>query len=150
MKLHANAALSLNKRRLLVRRVVEEDWSLTKAAEAAEVSEPTVRKWVVRYLAEGEGGLLDRSSAAHRVHNRTPEDRIEAICALRRLRLTSAELADANVDELPAARSGSDPVPGALELASLAGDQPVTGAASADPSQPLDVDVDELPGRARS
>jgi hypothetical protein len=38
MKLHANAALSLNKRRLLVHRVVDEDWSLTEAAAAAEVS----------------------------------------------------------------------------------------------------------------
>jgi transposase InsO family protein/transposase len=94
MKLHANAALSLNNRRRLVRRVVEEDWSLTKTAEAAEVSEPTARKWVARYLAEGEAGLIDRPSAAHRVHNRTPEDRIEAICALRRLRFTGAELAE--------------------------------------------------------
>ena len=95
MKLHANAALSLNKRRLLVQRVVNEDWSLTKAAEAAEVSEPTARKWVERYLAEGEAGLLDRSSAAHDVHNRTPEDRIGVICALRRLRMTGAEIAEA-------------------------------------------------------
>jgi transposase InsO family protein/transposase len=94
MKLHANAALSLNKRRLLVHRVVERGRSLTQAAEAAEVSEPTARKWVARYLAEGEAGLLDRPSVAHRVHNRTAEDRIEAICALRRLRFTGAELAE--------------------------------------------------------
>ena len=95
MKLHANAALSLNRRRLLSRRVTEEDWSLTEAAEAAEVSEPTARKWVARYLAEGEAGLLDRPSAAHRIHNRTPEDRVGAICALRRLRFTAAEIAEA-------------------------------------------------------
>jgi transposase InsO family protein len=94
MKLHANAALSLNKRRLLAHRVVDEGWSLTKAAEAAEVSEPTARKWVTRYLTEGEGGLLDRSSAAHQVHNRTAEDRVGAICALRRLRFTGAEIAE--------------------------------------------------------
>ena len=94
MKLHANAALSLNKRRRLVHRIIEEEWSLTKAAEAAEVSEPTARKWVARYLGEGEAGLLDRPSAAHHIHNRTPEDRIEAICALRRLRFTGAELAE--------------------------------------------------------
>ena len=94
MKLHANAALSLNKRRLLVHRLVDEDWSLTKAAEAAEVSEPTARKWVKRYLAEGEAGLLDRPSAACHVHNRTREDRIGAICALRRLRFTGAEIAE--------------------------------------------------------
>jgi transposase InsO family protein len=94
MRLHANAALSLNKRRVLVHRVVEEEWSLTKAALAAEVSEPTARKWVSRYLAEGEAGLLDRPSAAHHVHNRTPEDRIAVICALRRLRMTGAEIAE--------------------------------------------------------
>jgi transposase InsO family protein len=99
MKLHANAALSLNKRRLLVHRVVEEKWPLTKAAEAAEVSGPTARKWVARYLAQGGPGLLDRPSAAHRIHNRTPEDRIAAICALRRLRFTGAELAE--IFEMP-------------------------------------------------
>jgi transposase len=59
MKLHANAALSLNKRRLLCCRVCEQGWSLAEAAEAAEVSEPTARKWVARYRAEGEAGLLD-------------------------------------------------------------------------------------------
>ena len=38
MKLHGNAALTLKKRRLLVSRVVEHDWSLAAAAEAADVS----------------------------------------------------------------------------------------------------------------
>jgi hypothetical protein len=49
---------------------------------------------VRRYRAEGEAGLLDRSSAARRVHNRTPEDRIEVIAALRRVRFTGAEIAE--------------------------------------------------------
>jgi len=94
MDLHANAALSLNKRRLVARRIVEEGWSLTKAAEAAEVSERTAAKWAGRYRAEGEAGLLDRSSAPRRVHNRTDERRIEAIAALRRLRMTGAQIAE--------------------------------------------------------
>ena len=94
MKLHANAALSLNQRRRLARRVVEEGWSLTKAAEAAEVSERTAGKWVGRYRAEGESGLLDRSSAPGIVANRTDERRVEAIAALRRLRFTGPELAE--------------------------------------------------------
>jgi hypothetical protein len=47
----------------------------------------------------GEAGLIDRPSAAYSVHNRTPEDRIEAICALRRLRFTGAEIAE--VLEMP-------------------------------------------------
>jgi transposase InsO family protein len=94
MKLHANAALTLNHRRRLAQRVNEQGWSLAKVAGAQEVSRPTARKWVCRYRSEGEGGLLDRSSAARRVWNRTPEDRIAAICALRRLRFTGAEIAE--------------------------------------------------------
>ena len=93
MKLHGNAALSLNKRRLLCRRVVEEQWSLAAAAAAAEVSERTAGKWVRRFRDEGEAGLLDRSSAPHSVHNATPEGRVEAIAALRRLRFTGAQIA---------------------------------------------------------
>jgi hypothetical protein len=42
MKLHANAALSLQRRRALARRVVEEDWSLTKAAQAAGLGQVQV------------------------------------------------------------------------------------------------------------
>ena len=93
MKLHANAALSLNQRRRLVGRVVDEGWSLAQAAEAAEVSERTCSKWVGRYLAEGEAGLLDRSSAPLSIPHRTPAERVEVIAALRRLRMTAAEIA---------------------------------------------------------
>jgi transposase InsO family protein len=49
---------------------------------------------VSRYRAEGELGLLDRSSAPARVANRTPDDRVEAIAALRRLRFTGPEIAE--------------------------------------------------------
>jgi transposase InsO family protein len=94
MELHANAALSLNKRRLLCRRVVGERWTLTQAAAAAEVSVRCARKWVARYRSEGELGLLDRSSAPRSLANRTAEDRVEAIAALRRLRFTGPEIAE--------------------------------------------------------
>jgi transposase InsO family protein len=94
MKLHANAALSLNKRRLLCRRVVVEGRTVTEAAVAAEVSVRCARKWVGRFLAEGERGLLDRPSAPRSVANRTDERRVEAIAALRRLRFTGPEIAD--------------------------------------------------------
>jgi transposase InsO family protein len=94
MRLHANAALSLNQRRRVVDRVVEQGWSLTKAAAAAEVSDRTAAKWVARYRAEGEAGLLDRSSAPTVVANRTAERTVQAIAALRRLRFTAPELAE--------------------------------------------------------
>jgi len=94
MKQHANAALSLIGRRRMVLRVVKDGWSVTSAAAAAEVTDATCRKWVARYRAEGRAGLLDRSSAPLRVHNRTEESAIEAIAALRRLRLTGPEIAE--------------------------------------------------------
>ena len=93
MKIHANAKLGPKGRLVMCRRVVDEEWSLTQAAEAAGVSERTCSKWVGRYLAEGEAGLEDRSSAPHDIPHRTPEDRIEAVAALRRVRLTAAEIA---------------------------------------------------------
>jgi transposase InsO family protein len=94
MNLHANAALSLNRRRQLCRRVVDERWTLTKAAEAAEVSVRCARKWVGRYRTEGELGLLDRSSAPGSIPHRTEEERVQAIAALRRLRFTGPEIAE--------------------------------------------------------
>ena len=94
MKLHGNAALSWHGRRRLAERVVVEGWTLTAAAEAAEVSVRCGRKWVSRYLLEGELGLCDRSSAPRRVANRTAPERVETIRKLRRLRFTAAEIAE--------------------------------------------------------
>jgi transposase InsO family protein len=93
MKLHRNAALSWRGRRQLVERVVE-GWTATAAAHAAGVSVRCASKWVNRYRAEGERGLLDRSSAPRRVANRTPLERVAAIIALRQLRMTAAEIAE--------------------------------------------------------
>jgi transposase InsO family protein len=94
MKLHGNAALTPKQRLRLARRVVDEGWSLKEAAEAAEVSERTASKWVCRYREEGEAGLLDRPSAPRRQPNATAEDRVAAIAALRRVRMTGQEIAE--------------------------------------------------------
>jgi transposase InsO family protein len=93
MKLHANARTCPKSRRLLVDRL-EGDWSLRSAAEAAGVSERTAAKWLARWRGEGEAGLEDRSSAPRRRPTRLPADRLEAIEALRRLRMTAAEIAE--------------------------------------------------------
>jgi transposase InsO family protein len=95
MRLHGNAELSLNKRRRLATRVQEDGWTLKEAAEAAEVSVRTARKWVRRYRAEGEPGLLDRSSRPYNSPNATPEQRVQLIALLRRsTRMTGAEIAE--------------------------------------------------------
>lgn len=94
MRIHANARTCPNSRRLLVRRIEEEGWSLMPAAEAAGISERSARKWLGRWRAEGEAGLVDRSSAPKQVPSRLAADRLAAIEALRRLRMTAAEIAE--------------------------------------------------------
>jgi transposase InsO family protein len=93
MDLHANAALSWSGRRELAHRVVDEGWTLRSAAEAAGVSVRCARKWAGRYRA-GDLELRDRSSAPHRVANRTPADRVAVIVSLRQLRMTADEIAE--------------------------------------------------------
>jgi transposase InsO family protein len=93
MKVHANAPLGPKGRETMVGRVLEQGWSLAEAAEAAGVSERTCSKWVRRYRAEGEAGLLDRSSAPKSIPHRTPEELVEVIVLLRKLRMTGAEIA---------------------------------------------------------
>src|SRR5215213_3891367 len=92
MKLHANARTCPNSRRVMVRRFLAGRSREIVSAEFA-VSTRTVSKWVARYRAEGEPGLADRCSSPRRVH-RTDRDRVEAIAALRRLRMTGAEIAE--------------------------------------------------------
>jgi len=93
MRLHANAPLGPKGRERMVLRVLEQGWSVTEAAEAAGVSGRTCSKWIARYRAEGQLGLVDRSSTPGRVPHRTPEERVELIASLRRLRMTGAEIA---------------------------------------------------------
>jgi transposase InsO family protein len=95
MKLHGNARTCPHSRRLAVRRVEEEGWTLAAAAEAAGVSVRTLSKWLRRYRDAGEEGLLDRCSAPRSIPHRTSEERVAAIAALRRLRMTAAEIAEA-------------------------------------------------------
>src|ERR1700676_4360076 len=94
MNLHANAALSLKRRRELCRRVVEERWTLKESAAAAEVSQRCALKGVGRFRDEGRPGLLDPPSAPLSIPHRTNEERVQAIAALRRLRFTGPEIAE--------------------------------------------------------
>jgi transposase InsO family protein len=93
MKVRANAPLGPKGRETMVLRVLEQGWSRTQAAEAAGVSERTCSKWVARYLAEREAGLLDQSSAPKSIPHRTPQELVEVIVLLRKLRMTGAEIA---------------------------------------------------------
>jgi transposase InsO family protein len=93
MRVHANAPLGPKGRETMVLRVLEQGWSPAQAAAAAGVSERTCAKWIKRFRAEGKDGLLDRSSAPRSIPHRTPEELVELIVMLRKLRMTGAEIA---------------------------------------------------------
>jgi transposase InsO family protein len=94
MNVHRNARLTLRGWRLLVERVCQRQVALSVAAEAAGIGRRTASKWVARYRCEGEAGLEDRSSVPHCIPRRTSEDRVVAIAALRRVRMTAEEIAE--------------------------------------------------------
>src|SRR3954447_1406456 len=92
--LHPNARLTPAARLLFVRRVRDERWSITDAAQAAGVSVRTGYKWLARYRDEGVAGLADRSSRPHASPARLSDDRVQAIVTLRRLWFTAAQIAE--------------------------------------------------------
>ncbi|NQW17168.1 MAG: IS481 family transposase [Chloroflexi bacterium] len=83
--LHSNARLTIRARLEMVCQV-ESGWPQTEVARQFRVSRATVSKWLRRYRAEGEPGLLDRSSRPRRSPSTTPLWLVHAICALRRKR----------------------------------------------------------------
>jgi transposase InsO family protein len=143
MKLHANAPLGPKGRGIMVRRVLEEGIALTEAAEAAGVSAKTAGKWVRRYRAEGEAGLLDRSSAPKRVHNATSAERMEAIAALRRLRMTGPEIAE-TLEMATSTVSAVLKRIGLGKLSRLGTEEPVRRYERSRPGELIHIDVKKL------
>ena len=80
---HANAKLTLYGRRLIIQRL-EQGWRQAEVAESIGVSRSTVAKYAKRYRQEGDAGLADRPSRAHRLQHRLGEPVVEAILRLRR------------------------------------------------------------------
>lgn len=80
---HPNARLSVFGRQLLVSRVMVQRWPAAEVAEQLGVSRATVYKWLRRYRAEGQAGLLDRSCRPHRSPRRLPDEQLAAILRAR-------------------------------------------------------------------
>ena len=93
MNIHKNARLTLSRRIELVRMILDQGFTRAGAAHEAGVSEPTARKWLGRYLAEGETGLNDRSSRPQHSPKSIKPQTALAIVELRRRRLTHARIA---------------------------------------------------------
>lgn len=79
---HANARLTVHGRLLIVERA-RDGWKQAHIAAAMGVSRRCVKRWLDRFLAEGEAGLQDRSSRPHRCPRRTAADIEAAVVELR-------------------------------------------------------------------
>jgi transposase InsO family protein len=93
MNIHKNARLTFARRLEMVQDVL--DRKLTYAAAAVEhhVSVPTVRKWVGRYLTQGQPGLRDASSRPQVSPRAIASTMALSIVELRRRFLTHARIA---------------------------------------------------------
>ncbi|MFI1617898.1 IS481 family transposase [Streptomyces lydicus] len=84
---HRNAPLAETGRLRLARCVVEDGWTLRRAAERFQVSPTTAQRWAGRYRTHGEAGMRDLSSRPRTSPRRTPsrtERRIIKVRILRR------------------------------------------------------------------
>lgn len=80
---HPNATLTPKGHTLLARCIVEDGWSLHRAAERFQVSTGTANRWATRYREHGKAGMHNRSSQPHTSPHRTctrTERRIIALC----------------------------------------------------------------------
>jgi len=80
---HPNARLSVFGRQLLVSRVVVQRWPACEVAQQLGVSRATAYKWLRRFRAEGQAGLLDRRSRPHRSPRQLPAEQAAAILRAR-------------------------------------------------------------------
>ena len=94
MNIHKNARLTFARRLEMVQDVLERKLRPAVAAAKHDVSVPTVRKWVGRYLAQGGPGLRDASSRPRVSPRATAPQTALAIVELRRRFLTHARIAD--------------------------------------------------------
>ena len=81
-KTHKNALLSVSGRGAMVEAVLIDRLTKVEAAKKFNVTRGTVRKWVKRYVSEGESGLEDRSSRPHISPRATPPEKVAEIVKL--------------------------------------------------------------------
>jgi transposase InsO family protein len=80
---HRNARLTVYGRRLLVERVVTDGRPVAHVVKELGCSRATGYKWLARWRAEGQAGLADRPSVAHRLPGKTDPELEARVCALR-------------------------------------------------------------------
>lgn len=143
MNVHKNARLTLARRIELVRMVIERGFTRSAVAGELGVSEPTVGKWLGRYLAEGDTGLLDRSSRPRHSPRTIAPQKALAIVELRRRRLVQARIA-ASVGVSPSTVSRVLQRAGLSKLSDLEPSAPVVRYEHANPGDLIHIDTKKL------
>jgi transposase InsO family protein len=80
---HPRTKLTVFGRQLLIARVEVFGWPVAHAATMQGISRATAYKWLRRYRAEGDPGLVDRSSRPRRSPRALSTDQAQAIIAAR-------------------------------------------------------------------
>jgi len=93
MNIHKNARLAFARRIELVKDILDKGFTPCAASAVHGVTDSTVRKWLGRYLAEGDTGLRDRSSRPKLSPRKIKPEKALGIVELRRRRLTQARIA---------------------------------------------------------
>jgi transposase InsO family protein len=93
MNSHKHARLTYVRRLEMVKQMIEQGVSAAEAGAAHGVTAATARKWLGRYLAQGEAGLVDASSRPAHSPRATAPAKALLIVELRRRRMTQARIA---------------------------------------------------------
>jgi transposase InsO family protein len=94
MNIHKNARLTFIRRVEMVEDVLHGGMPAAQAAQLYGVSSATVRKWVGRFLAQGQSALVDRSSRPACSPRAIDGAKALTIVELRRKRMTQARIAE--------------------------------------------------------
>ncbi|ETH96249.1 transposase, IS481 family [Bordetella pertussis STO1-CHOC-0021] len=95
MNTHKHARLTFLRRLEMVQQLIAHQVCVPEAARAYGVTAPTVRKWLGRFLAQGQAGLADASSRPTVSPRAIAPAKALAIVELRRKRLTQARISQA-------------------------------------------------------
>ena len=143
MNTHKNARLTFARRMQLVRSILDQDLEPAIAAAQQGVSVPTAKKWLGRFLAEGEAGLMDRSSRPRRSPRSISPSQALLIVELRRRLLIQARIAK-SVGVSVATVSRVLKRAGISKLSDLIPAEPIVRYEHASPGDLLHIDTKKL------
>ena len=143
MNTHKHARLTFARRHEMVRQITEQGLSATAAAGLQGVTPPTARKWLGRYLAEGEAGLMDASSRPKRSPRAIAPATALLIVELRQRRMLQARIArSVGVSEATVSRVLARA--GMSKLSDLEPREPLQRYEHAAPGELLHIDTKKL------